>query len=205
MPNYLSPNKLIFIHGSQAGGYFEFSILDFRPGFATLRVIGKNVSVFSNEAGSHRWQRIPPTEKKGRVQTSTITVAILKEPTPEEFILFDKDLEITTTKGAGNGGQNKNKVETCVVITHKPTGTTVRCEDSRSQWKNKESAKRILYAKLYQLKKDRDNRERGVQRNNQIGQQYEKRRTVRVQHGIVKDHLTGKVWSYDNYKNGNWD
>lgn len=119
---------------------------------------------------------------------------------------MDKDLEIVTTKGSGNGGQHRNKVETAVVVTHIPTKTTVRCEDGRSQFQNKETAKKLLRAMLWKQQSETQQRERGDQRRAQIGtgMRGDKRRTIRVQHGMVEDHLTGKTWLYDDYRSGNW-
>lgn len=161
--------------------------------------------MFNNEAGGHRWQRVPPTERYGRVQTSTITVAILKEPSKQEFILRDQDLDIKTTRGGGNGGQNKNKVETCVVMTHIPSNTTVRI-DGRSQYQNRETAKEVLRAMLFKKQQERTWQEQDAARRGQIGSgmRGDKRRTIRVQHGVVHDHLTGKSWSWADYRAGNW-
>jgi peptide chain release factor 1 len=188
-----------------AGGHFDYSIVDFRPGIAVLQITGKDLSVFFNESGTHRWQRVPPTERYGRVQTSAITVAVLKEPSKQEFILRDQDLDIKTTRGSGNGGQNRNKTETCVVMIHLPTKTTVRI-DGRSQYQNRETAKDVLRAMLYKKQQERLGAEQDAVRRSQIGSgmRGDKRRTVRVQHNIVKDHISGKEWLYEDYAAGKW-
>ena len=108
--------------------------LDVTPGCIVASINGPHVEqIFANESGGHRWQRIPPTERHDRVHTSTVTVAVLHEPTDGELRIPDSDLDITTTRGSGPGGQNRNKVESVIVIRHKPTGITVRVEDERSQ------------------------------------------------------------------------
>src|SRR5262245_27706860 len=124
-----------------SGGAFEVELITQRDAILVFRAWGFNASgVFANESGGHRWQRIPPTERHGRVHTSTVTVAVLPEPAPQEVTLNDKDLEFGTTRGSGPGGQNRNKVETVVVLKHKPSGIVVRCETERSQQRNRELA-----------------------------------------------------------------
>ena len=175
--------------------------MDLRPGIAILSINGHNVdSIFKNEGGGHRWQHAPT----GRVHTSTITVAILKEPSNIEFQINPNDLEIVTTRGSGNGGQNKNKTETCVVVTHKLTKTSVRCESERSQFQNKEIAIKTLRAKLWQDIQAKIHQNQCHIRNNQIGSgmRGDKRRTIQVQHNIVKDHITNQKCRYEDYRNG---
>ncbi len=112
----------------RASTVFDLTLLEERDGFLSFQVEGPAATqVFGQEGGGHRWQRVPPTERRGRVHTSTITVAVLAVPTPQECALHPDDLLITTTRGSGPGGQNRNKVETEVVVTHKPTGLQVRC------------------------------------------------------------------------------
>src|SRR4051812_41900501 len=110
-----------------------------------LRVAGaKAAECFGEEAGGHRWQRIPPNEKRGRVHTSTITVAVLPEPAAAEVTLSEKELSWSTCRGTGSGGQKRNKTESTVVLKHLPTGMQVRCETTRSQQKNRELALALL-------------------------------------------------------------
>jgi len=100
------------------------------------------------EAGVHRVQRVPTTEKQGRIHTSTATVAILPKVAEKEVEIKDSDLEYDFYKSSGKGGQNVQKVETAVRIKHKPTGIVVQCQVERSQLKNKERALSVLRSKL---------------------------------------------------------
>ena len=189
------------------GGVFSLTIAEQRPGIAVLAVSGNHASdVFANEAGGHRWQRIPPTEKRGRVQTSTITVAVLPDLQPEDLFIADRDIEITTTRGSGPGGQNRNKLETAVIVRHKPTGIVVRCEDERSQFRNRQLAISILRSRLFAAREQEITATRGQDRRQQIGSgmRGDKRRTVRVRDDTVRDHLTGTKWSFSDYYAGRW-
>lgn len=140
------------------------------------------------------------------MQTSTITVAILKEPSNRELIIQGKDIDIKTCRGSGNGGQHRNKTDSAVIVKHIPTQTTVRCEAGRSQFQNRETALKTLRAILWKKQEEKIERERSLQRNSQIGSgmRGDKRRTIRVQHGVVEDHVTGKTWRYEDYRRGDW-
>ena len=163
------------------------------------------IGLFANESGGHRWQRIPETERNGRVQTSTITVAVLPEPQAHELRIDERDLEWKTRRGSGPGGQHRNKTESCVDLTHKPTGITVTA-DSRSQHENKVAALQILRAKLLDMQKNRDTMVRNSSRKDQIGcgMRGDKRRTIRVQDNQVTDHILGRTMTYKDYAKGNW-
>ena len=119
-------------------------------GILVLRVHGRGAEeAFQDEGGGHRWQRVPPNDKRGRVHTSTITVAVLPEPTAAELRLAPGDVQRVTCRGSGAGGQHRNVTESCVVVTHRPTGLTVRCESERSQHQNEETALALLRARLH--------------------------------------------------------
>jgi peptide chain release factor 1 len=173
-----------------------------------LRASGLAVrETFAHEAGGHRWQRVPPTEKRGRVHTSTVTVAILEEPTELELPRLDADdLDISTCRASGNGGQNVQKTDSAVQIRHRPSGIIVRCETERSQTYNKATALAILRARLHEERTRRASAERADDRRRQIGsgQRGDKRRTIAVQRDSVVDHVTGRVWRFADYERGKW-
>jgi peptide chain release factor 1 len=161
---------------------------------------------FANESGGHRWQRIPPTERNGRVQTSTVTVATFPEPEPYQFSVVPTDLEWTATRSGGKGGQHANVTDSCIVLKHVPSGLVVRCENERSQKRNKESALAVLTARLYAADTQRRSSAEAHDRRSQIGsgQRGDKRRTIRVKDGVVTDHILNKKWKYSNYAKGEW-
>lgn len=147
--------------------------------------------MFANEAGGHRFQRVPPNEKRGRVHTSTITVAILREPQPHELTLDDRDLEWSTCRGSGAGGQHRNVTDSAVQLKHLPSGTMVRCESERSQTQNRQTALAILRAKLLQAQATAASAAENAARRAQVGSgmRGDKRRTIRYQDGQVHDHV----------------
>ena len=161
-------------------------------------------ATFANEAGGHRWQA--PSGKKGAIHTSTITVAVLPEPKEEEFKIEEKDLEWSTTISQGKGGQSVNTTYSCVILKHKPSGQTVRCQNERSQHRNKATALRVLRSRLLAVKEDAEHASESQERRNQIGSgmRGDKRRTIRVKDGQVNDHITGQKWTLKKYLNGEW-
>lgn len=187
---------------------FDLEIIDSRSGFVVLKVSGKRAKVlFEGEAGGHRWQRIPPTEKRDRVHTSTITVAVLPEPENHEIYIDPKDLKESFTTGSGPGGQHRNKNQTAVQLLHIPTGIQVRAESEKSQKQNRENAMTLLKAKLLQAKKEKAAAERFKLRKEQVGSgmRGDKIRTIQVRNDVVVDHKTGKRISYKDYSKGRLD
>lgn len=191
----------------QRGGVFEFEIVEQRSGCTVLRITGAGAKeVFDNEPGGHRWQRVPPTEKRGRVQTSTITVAVFNEPEAAEFKVNEADLHWETMRSGGKGGQNANKVESKIRLTHKPSGLVVVCESERSQKRNKDTALATLTARLAAAQQGREHSAQATDRKQQIGsgQRGDKRRTIREKDGVVTDHILNRKWRYADYVRGLW-
>lgn len=174
-------------------------------------VKGKNVyNEFLPEAGGHRFQRVPPTEKRGRRHTSTITVAVLPETTVymgEPYRLDNTTLEWEFFRSSGPGGQNVNKLETGVRVRHIPSGMTVVCQDERSRRQNQKKALQILHQRFAEkIKKDSLNN-KNKDRKEQVGsgQRGDKIRTYREQDDKVKNHLNGKKVRYSDILSGNID
>ena len=149
------------------------------------------------ETGVHRVQRVPATEKAGRIHTSTASVAILPIYKRTKIEINPADIEIETSRSGGAGGQNVNKVETAVRIIHKPTGFDVRCTSERSQVQNKEKAMKLLASKLQQDQDEREARERAADRKSQVGtgDRSEKIRTYNFPQDRVTDHRIKESWS----------
>ncbi len=149
------------------------------------------------ESGVHRVQRIPATEAKGRIHTSTVTVAILPEAEEVDIVIRPEDLRIDTYRSGGAGGQNVNKVETAIRITHIPTNTVVACQTERSQLKNRILAMSLLRSRLYSAEQERLAKERGELRSGQIGtgDRSEKIRTYNFPQDRVTDHRVGESFS----------
>ena len=167
---------------SEAGGYKE----------CIFSVSGKKVHRhLQYEAGTHRVQRVPVTETQGRVHTSAITVAVLREPGEEQKVEIDEgDLKIDTYRSSGAGGQHVNTTDSAVRITHLPTGVVVYCQEERSQHKNKEKALRVLSAKLAEEERRKQAEERASLRSSQVGSgdRSERIRTYNYPQNRVTDH-----------------
>jgi peptide chain release factor 1 len=177
----------IDISESDLGGFKEASF-EFR---------GQEIyKFFRFEIGTHRVQRVPATEKSGRVHTSTATVAVLPIRKKVTFEINPADVEMELSRSGGAGGQNVNKVETAVRLIHKPTGIDVRCTSERSQLKNREKAMSILIAKIQLLKEQEEASKFSSDRKAQIGtgDRSEKIRTYNVLQDRVTDHRIKQSW-----------
>lgn len=149
------------------------------------------------ETGVHRVQRVPVTEKQGRIHTSTASVAILPLYKRTTVQINPADLEIEFSRAGGKGGQNVNKVETAVRLTHKPTGLTLRCTAERTQQKNREKAMSMLESRIQQMKDEEEAAKRSGQRAAQVGSgdRSEKIRTYNFPQDRVTDHRLKQNWS----------
>jgi peptide chain release factor 1 len=164
---------------------------------ASFEIKGKDVwKKMRYETGVHRVQRIPATEKNGRVHTSTASVAVLPIKKKITFQINPADFEMEYSRSGGKGGQNVNKVETAVRIIHKPTGLDVRSTNERSQLANREKAMMILTAKLQQLEEEKAAKEYSGVRKSQIGtgDRSEKIRTYNFPQDRITDHRIKKSW-----------
>ena len=153
----------------------------------------KAVELLRKEAGGHRWQRVPPTEKSGRVHSSTVTVVVLEAVDEMRWVLDDRDLVMRFQRDTGPGGQHRNKTESCVVLTHVPTGLQAKSAD-RCQHANRRQARAVLEARVREHFQKLALTERSFERKTQAGsgQRGDKVRTYSAQHGLVTDHRTGR-------------
>ncbi len=182
---------------------FKFRVLDLNQsslnGIKTIiaEISGPGVyDLLKNEAGVHRVQRVPVTEKSGRLHTSTASVAIIPKIKVNDIIIKDSDLEISFFRAGGPGGQNVNKVETAVRILHKPSGIIVSCQTERSQQKNRELALEILKSKLREQEQRKIIGSVDEERKKQIGfqERSEKIKTYNFAQNRLTDHRLNKSW-----------
>jgi len=179
--------KILDSNPSDLGGYKEIIFeLDGLGVYDTMKY----------EGGVHRVQRIPKTEKQGRIHTSTVTVAVLPKPKKTEININPSDLKITTYKASGPGGQYVNKTESAIRILHVPTGLVVTSQTERNQLQNKENALAILAAKLLEKKEQEAQSQITGARREQIGwaKRAEKMRTYNFPQDRITDHRIGKSW-----------
>jgi peptide chain release factor 1 len=195
MPNSWSSSN---VRSTNAGGprvVFDLTLVEQRPGRIVLRADGHRPDLaFMAEAGGHRWQRIPPNDKHGRVQSSTVTVALIA----------GEDLIWRTCKGSGPGGQHRNKTESAVEVIHRLSGLRVRCDRGRSQHQNRREAYATLVERIAIQADVRHHAQVNDGRRSQIGsgQRGDKIRTIQVQHGWVKDHRTDRRIRLDDFLAG---
>lgn len=165
-------------------------------------------SRFKFESGVHRVQRVPETESQGRIQTSTVTVAVLPEAEEVDFELNPADLQIDVFRSSGAGGQKVNKTSSAIRVTHLPTGMVVECQDERSQYKNKDKALKVLRSRLLEIEQAKHDAEIAGTRKSQVGtgDRSERIRTYNFPQGRVSDHRIGlTLYKIDAIMNGDLD
>lgn len=191
--------ELAYCNETELGGMKEVSFLVKGTGaYAKLKY----------ESGVHRVQRVPETESQGRIQTSTATVAVLPESEEVDYELNMEDLEITTHKSSGAGGQHVNKTESAIRVIHKPTGLVVDCQNERSQLQNKAKAIEIMKARLAAIEKQKAEDAESSKRRSQIGtgDRSERIRTYNYPQGRVTDHRIGlSLYDLAAFLNGSLD
>ncbi len=191
--------KILDSHPNSLNGYKE----------VIFEISGENVyGKMKYESGVHRVQRIPETEKQGRIHTSTATVAILPQAEEVDLEIKKEDLRIDTFASSGPGGQSVNTTMSAVRITHLPTGIVASCQDQKSQLQNKEQAMKVLRSRILQAEEEKRQKESGEARRSQIGtgDRSEKIRTYNFPQDRVTDHRIKQSWSnLEDILDGNLD
>ncbi|MGN0683222.1 MAG: peptide chain release factor 1 [Oscillospiraceae bacterium] len=191
--------ELLSSNPTELGGFREIS----------FSVEGEGVyGRMKYESGVHRVQRVPETESQGRIQTSTVTVAVLPEVEDVDVNINPADLTVQTFRSSGAGGQHINKTESAVRIIHNPSGFVVECQEERSQMKNKEKAMKMLYSRLYEAEKSARDSAIAEERRVQVGtgDRSERIRTYNFPQSRVTDHRIGlTIYKLDSMMNGDCD
>lgn len=171
-----------------------------------LHISGKDLRPLMAEAGGHRFQRVPPTEKKGRVHTSTVTVAVLDNLSQGAVEVADSDFSIQWFSGTGKGGQHRNKHQNSCRVTHIPTGIT-EARQGRKREGNLRDAKAALLRRIEQSRNEQAAGESSEKRSKQVGSgmRADKTVTIRMQDNRVQHHVTGKTMRADKYMAGRMD
>lgn len=163
----------------------------------TIKVTGEGAyNLFQYESGVHRVQRIPTTEKRGRIHTSTATVAVLQDIPEQQIYINPSDIDMQFYRASSKGGQNVQKVSSAVRLIHRPTGVVVTCQSERDQYQNRANAMSLLRAKLWELEEEKRLSELGQARSViGRGMRAEKIRTYNFPQNRLTDHRIGKSWS----------
>ena len=184
---------------TELGGFKEISFM----------ITGKGAySRFKFESGVHRVQRVPDTESSGRIHTSTATVAVLPEVEDVEVEINPADIRMEVFRASGAGGQHINKTSSAVRLIHEPTGVVAECQTERSQVQNREYAMRLLRSRIYQIEKEKQEKELANERKSQVGSgdRSEKIRTYNYPQGRITDHRIGlSIYQFENFLNGDLD
>ena len=191
--------EILNTNETELGGFKEISFM----------ITGKGAySRFKFESGVHRVQRVPDTESSGRIHTSTATVAVLPEVEDVDVEINPADVKMEVFRASGAGGQHVNKTSSAVRLIHEPTGIVAECQTERSQVQNREYAMRLLRSRLYQIEKEKQDKELASERRSQVGSgdRSEKIRTYNYPQGRITDHRIGfSVFQFENFLNGDLD